>query len=256
MKIGFIGTGEIAKAVILGITNSKLKYKKIYISKRNTKISKFLRSKNNKVKVINNNQKIIDHSDWIFLSITPEVGRKILKHLKFRSSQKIISFISTIKMHELKKYIGKKSIIIRAIPLPPISLGVGPVPIYPKNKDVKNFFDKIGTTIEINSEKLSLNFWTMSSMMAPYYEMLNFLSSWLSKRGLSKDKSEKYISSLFFGLSKNAYQNKYKDLKELVKKSQTPKGLNEQTLQELKKMDFYKKLEVSSNNILKRLNKN
>ena len=48
MKLGFIGTGEIAKAVILGITNSKLKYKKIYISKRNTKISKFLRSKNNK----------------------------------------------------------------------------------------------------------------------------------------------------------------------------------------------------------------
>ena len=61
------------------------------------------------------------------------------------------------------------------------------------------------------------------------------------------------ISSLFLGLSKNAFQNKYKDLRELVKKSQTPKGLNEQALKELKKMNFYKKLKISSNNILKRL---
>ena len=58
--------------------------------------------------------------------------------------------------------------------MPPISLGIGPIPIYPPNKKVKNFFDKIGKTIEINNEKLSLNFWTMSSMMAPYYEMQNF----------------------------------------------------------------------------------
>ena len=30
MKLGFIGTGEITKAVVTGILNSKIKYKKIY----------------------------------------------------------------------------------------------------------------------------------------------------------------------------------------------------------------------------------
>ena len=156
-------------------------------------------------------------------------------------------------MNELKKYIKVKTQIVRAIPLPPISLGVGPVPIYPPDKSVKNFFNKIGTVVEITNENQSLNFWTMSSMMAPYYEMLNYLSNWLIQKGLNKNKAENYITSLFLGLSKNAYQNKYKDLKELVKKSQTPKGLNEQALKELKKMNFYKKLKISSNNILKRL---
>ena len=62
------------------------------------------------------------------------------------------------------------------------------IPIYPPNKKVKSFFNKIGETVEINNEKLSLNFWTMSSMMAPYYEMLNYLASWLTKRGLNKKK--------------------------------------------------------------------
>ena len=45
------------------------------------------------------------------------------------------------------------------------------------------------------------------------------------------------------------------DLKtgKLVNKSQTPKGLNQQALRELKKMNFYKNLNLVSIKILKRL---
>ena len=253
MNLGFIGTGEITKAVIIGILNFKIKFKRIFISSRNKKISNYLKNKSYKITVLNDNQKIIDYSNFIFLAITPEVGRKILKNYQFKKSNTVVSFISTIKLKKLKEYIQTKCQIVRAIPLPPISLGVGPIPIYPPNKKVKNFFDKIGTTIEINSEQMSLNFWTLSSMMAPYYEMLNFFSQWLIKNGLNQNKAESYVSSLFLGLSKNANQNKYKNLKELVNKSQTPKGLNEQALKDLKRLNFYKKLNISSNNILKRL---
>ena len=42
MNLGFIGTGEITKAVVLGITKSNIKYSKIYISKRNKSNSKYL----------------------------------------------------------------------------------------------------------------------------------------------------------------------------------------------------------------------
>ena len=52
MKLGFVGTGQITKAVIYGILNSKIKYSKIYISNRNKKISSHL-SKISK-KIINN----------------------------------------------------------------------------------------------------------------------------------------------------------------------------------------------------------
>ena len=36
MNIGFIGTGKIASSVIIGISKSKISYRKIYISPRNT----------------------------------------------------------------------------------------------------------------------------------------------------------------------------------------------------------------------------
>ena len=52
MKIGFIGTGQITKAVVTGIISSKLKVNKIYISERNKKISKNLKSKSKKIIII------------------------------------------------------------------------------------------------------------------------------------------------------------------------------------------------------------
>ena len=70
--------------------------------------------------------------------------------------------------------------------MPPIALGKGPVPIFPPNKKVKFFFNKIGTTIEIKSEKLSQNFWAISGSMAPFYELLKVLSDWLVKKKLKR----------------------------------------------------------------------
>ena len=49
--------------------------------------------------------------------------------------------------------------------------------------------------------------------------------------------------------------NSKKDLKFLVKESQTPKGLNEQGLKEMSKKGVYKSVVSTLNSIHKRLNK-
>ncbi len=255
MKLGFIGTGKIASSVISGICSSKINYKRIIISRRSKIISQSLKKKFKRITIEKDNQEIINTCDWIFLSVTPTVGEKIIKNLKFKSNQTIISFISTITLAKLKKAVKVKAKIIRAIPLPPISLKKGPVPIYPPNKKVKAFFDKIGTTVEIKNEKLSINFWSISGMMAPFYELLRVMTEWLIKRGVKRNNAQKYITSLFLALSEDAVINSKKDLKYLVKESQTPKGLNEQGVKELTKASFYRSLEKTLNSIHKRLNK-
>ncbi len=255
MILGFIGTGRISSSVIEGIFKSNLKIKKIYISPRNRTIANKLNKRFKKVNISRNNQQLVDKSNWVFLAVTPKIGNKILKKLNFKRNQKIISFISTINLAQLKKMIGKKSKIVRAIPLPPISIRKGPVPICPPDKQVKNFFNKLGTTVEIKNEKLSMNFWVTSGMMAPFYEYLKVLSNWLVRRGIKRKEAQKYITSLFVALSQDSSVNSEKDLKYLVKDSQTPGGLNEQAVKQLKKAGFYKKLEKSLNSIHKRLKK-
>ena len=255
MRLGFIGAGKIASSVIEGICNSRIRYKKIIISKRNNKISIRLKKKFKKIFISKSNQYIVNNSDWIFLSVTPLVGNKIIKNLSFKKKQTIVSFISTIKLSELKKMIKVNADIVRAIPLPPISMKKGPIPIYPPNKKVKNFFNNLGTTIEIKNEKSSINFWSTSGMMAPFYQLLNSMTNWLVRRGVKRANAQKYITSLFLALSEDAVANSKIDLEYLVKESQTPKGLNEQGVKELTKAGFYKSLEKTLNSIHKRLNK-
>ena len=255
MRLGFIGTGKIASSVITGICKSSIKYNKIFISSRNNKISKQLKKKFKRVVIERDNQKIVSSSNWVFLAVTPTVGEKIIRNLKFRSNQTIVSFISTMTIPNLKKMIKVKANIVRAIPLPPISLKKGPVPICPPNKKVKKFFDQIGSTVEIKNEKLSINFWSTSGMMASYYEILNVMSNWLVSKGIKRLDAQKYITSLFLALSEDAVVNSKKDLKYLVKESQTPKGLNEQGLKEMSKKRVYKSVINTLNSIHKRLNK-
>ena len=255
MILGFIGTGKIAVSVITGICKSNIYYKKIIISPRNKKIAQGLKRKFKKIVIAKDNQQIVDQSNWVFLSVTPIVGGKIIKDLKFKSKQTVVSFISTITLSQLKKAINEKVTIVRAIPLPPIALKKGPVPICPPNPKVKAFFNKLGTTVEIKNEKSSINFWSTSGMMAPFYEVLRVMTDWLVKRGVERSNAQKYITSLFLALSEDAVVNSKKNLKNLVKDSQTPKGLNEQGVKELTKAGFYKSLEKTLDSIHRRLNK-
>ena len=255
MNLGFVGTGKITSSVVTGICRSKISFKKIILSPRNINVAKKLKRQFRKVSIAKNNQEIVNSCNWIFLAVTPPVGQKIIKNLKFKSSQTIVSFISTMTLSQLKKAIKVKATIVRAVPLPPISLRKGPVPLFPTNKKVKIFFDKLGTTVEISNEELLNNFWSTSGMMAPFYELLSTMSNWLVKRGVKRDKAQKYVTSLFVALSEDAVVNSNKDLKYLVKESQTPRGLNEQAVKELRKAGFYRSTEKTLNNILKRLNK-
>jgi pyrroline-5-carboxylate reductase len=214
-----------------------------------------LKKKFKKIVIEKDNQNILDQCDWIFLSVTPNVGQKIIQKLRFKSNQTIISFISTINLLELKKMIKVKADIIRAIPLPPISLKKGPVPIYPPNRKVKIFFDKIGSAIEIRNEKLSKNFWSTSGMMASYYQILKIMSDWLVKKGVKRLDAQRYITTLFLALSEDAVVSSKKNLDILVKESQTPRGLNEQGLKVMSKKGVYKSIIKTLNSIHKRLNK-
>ena len=92
-------------------------------------------------------------------------------------------------------------------------------------------------------------------MMAPFYQLLSSMTDWLVNRGVKRSNAQKYITSLFLALSEDAVANSKKDLRYLVKESQTPKGLNEQSVKELRKLGFYRDLNKTAESVLRRLKK-
>ena len=251
MNLGFIGTGHITSSVIEGIFKSKLKIKKIYISPRNKTIAKKLNKRFKKITISSSNQQLIDKSNWIFLAVTPQVGNKILKTLNFKKNKKIISFISTINLKNLKKYTKNKN-ITRVIPLPFIGMKKGPVVIFPADRNVKNFFKHLGKVIEIRSEKISKGFWATSSFMASFYNLALTTSNWLVSKGVKKKEAENYVRELFLALSEDAIHKNKLSLRQLVLESQTPGGTNNYVLKKLKKKKFYKVQQKVLNSIFKK----
>ena len=254
MILGFIGTGKISSSIILGIFKSKLKVKRIYISSRNRSIAKKLAKKFGRVKILKDNQQIINKSSIIILGVTPNVGSKILSKLKFSNNKKIISLISTINLANLKKLTKNKN-IVRATPLPPIEIKKGPIVICPPNKTAKNLFKHLGEVIEIRNEKLSNKFWSTASIMAAYYEILNTSTNWLIRKGINKNLAQNYIAELFLSFSQDAVNKRSQGFKKLVAESQTPKGLNMQVLNELKRGKFFSKFAKALENVNKRVSK-
>ena len=85
MKLGFVGTGKIATSVIIGICTSKISFTEILISPRNKSIANSLKKKFKKVIIARDNQEIIDRCNWVFLSVTPTIGKKTQLHLSIIS---------------------------------------------------------------------------------------------------------------------------------------------------------------------------
>ena len=158
MKLGFIGTGKITSSVISGVCTSKINYKKIFISSRNIRVAKGLKRKFKKIYIEKNNQKIVDNCEWIFLAVTPVVGHKIIKNLRFRSNQTIISFISTINLSELRRMVKVKADLVRAIPLPPISLKKGQCLFVHQIKKLKIFSIKLDQLLKLKMKNYQLIF--------------------------------------------------------------------------------------------------
>ena len=254
MNIGFIGTGKITTSVIQGLFRSKIKLKQILISERNKKNSSALSKQFKKVKVVKNNQDIINNSSWVFIAVVPTVAKKILQELTFKKNQTVVSFVSTLNMNYLKKTIQPATNIVKAAPLPTIASKLGPIILLPNNAKVTKFFNHLGMAIVAKNEQENNHLWAMTATMATFFEYCNTLESWLVKRKVNPNKAKDLIASLMFGLSHSMLLSKTKT-KQLVSDYQTKKGINEEFLKGLKQSGTFNAMNSNLTKILERIKK-
>jgi pyrroline-5-carboxylate reductase len=103
MILGFIGIGKIASSVITGICCSNIKYKQIFISSRNKKISSSLKKKFKKIIYQKQIKKLLINLIGFFYLLLPTVGEKIIKDLKFRIKSKSNKFHINNNFISIKK---------------------------------------------------------------------------------------------------------------------------------------------------------
>jgi pyrroline-5-carboxylate reductase len=253
MKLGFIGVGKIATSVIEGIFNAKINIREVILSPKNRQNANSLRNKFKKIKIAKSNQDVLDRSNWVVLSVTPKVGKQILKKLKFKKNHIVLNFMSTIHNQELKKIIFPARQIFKIAPLPMIKYNIGPIIIYPKNKTIEKFFNKLGKVIATSNDKENKKLWVMTSFMATYLEIFNTAHKWFTKKGINKNKSKEYINHLFKALNNELLKNSNYSIDKMVKEFQTKGGINEELLIRAKKSQIFKNLSEGFDKIYSRV---
>lgn len=160
-KIGIIGYGNIAEAMVSGLLNSKFaKSEDIIASSRNEK--KLNRAEEEFcIEVTRNNLKVVENVEVLIISVKPLVMGKILEEIKDVISDDtiLVSVVSSVSIDDIEEVVGKNKKIIRTMLNTPVMVNEGMSTLamneqvtYPEMDYVVDMFRSFGKA-EIVEEK-------------------------------------------------------------------------------------------------------
>lgn len=253
MRLGFIGTGTITAALVTGLCRAGPPPESILVSPRNAERAAALAAAFCEVRVAEDNQAVVDGSDWVVLAVTPRLAREVVGALRFRAEQRILSLMAVLTLSEVAALTAPATKVCRAVPLPPVARGVGPIALCPPDPEVEALLDRVGSVVAVDDEARLSDLAAVTALMAPFYALLARTQAWLTGRGSDGEVASRYVAALFHGLSLDAAEAGARDLETLVAESQTPGGLNEQALARLRKAGWYDEIDRVLDTILARL---
>lgn len=255
MKLGFIGVGTIASAIVNGFCKDDCKEHEIYLSPRNEKKATELEKKYDNVYKCTSNQDVLDQADVIILAVIPRMAEEILKPLTFKATHTVVSFMSDFPVSKIENIIGNVHKVVRVLPLPFNAMCVGPVVVYPKDEEVCDLFTKVGNVIGVDQESKMEIMLAITGVMSAYYGLTYEVEQWGEKAGLTRSESVGYTSAFFEALSIQAGNCQNEDVNALANEY-TPGGLNEMGLLEVRdKSHAYDAWVTALDQILARLQK-
>jgi pyrroline-5-carboxylate reductase len=221
MRLGFVGTGTIAAAMVEGLGGGAV------LSPRGAAVAADLARRFPDVTVAADNQAVVDQCDLVVLSIRPQVAEEVLRRLQFRPGQKVISLIAATQIDTLCGWIGHDLPIIRAVPLPFVASRRGVTPIFPADAEIAALFDRLGHAIPCQTLQEFDLLAVGSALMGSYFGLLEVAQDWLVGQGLPPTAARAYLSALFANLGTVA-ETGTSTFSDLRAEYSTKGGLNEQ----------------------------
>jgi pyrroline-5-carboxylate reductase len=177
--IGFIGSGNMAEALIKGIITARLyKPANIFISDIRPQRLKHL-AKKYKVKPAKDNRELAGKADIIVLSVKPQNMTDALESIRNTVSSKklVISIAAGVKTSRIADVLGNVA-IIRAMPNTPALIGEGASALFANAKakpileKAKAVFSAVGQAVVVDNEDLIDAVTAVSGSGPAYYFLL------------------------------------------------------------------------------------
>lgn len=235
--ISFIGAGNMAFAIIGGLTNenSELAVKKNQITlfdANPAQYDKFV-GDFNIAKDINEAVK----ADIIFLAVKPQNYADVLNEIKDTDfdGKILISIAAGISTEFIEKIVGKCA-VVRTMPNTPLLVGKGLTALC-RNKNVSDadfdlvekMFAASGSTIRIEESEMNKIITATSSSPAYVFLFIKAICDGALAQGLKCDDVRKAVCDAVIGSAYLARESKL-SLEELIRMVTSPKGTTEQAM--------------------------
>lgn len=248
-NVGFIGAGNIATAIINGITSSGyIKTESLYVF--DTSSDKLQSFKDKGFVVCSSAEELVQNCDFVFLTVKPQVYETVLNQIKNCAENTcFVDVAAGISIDFVKKTLGFDAPVIRVMPNTPLLYGFGATALVHASpvtdaqfSFVKGCFDSCGITVVVDEEHI--NTITAISGSAPAYIMRtakNFID-FAENNGMSRSDAESLVLQTLIG-SANMILKSDNSIDELIKNVTSPNGTTEAGLKSLNNDEFDKTVE-------------
>lgn len=245
-KIGFIGAGKMAQAMIEGILKAnQIARENIMVSAATDKtIDRF--KTNYQLAATKDNQEVARFSDILFLAVKPDLHSKLIAEIKNEIKHEviIITIAAGITLDDIEREFGYKIKSVRTMPNTPSLVGEGMSAICPNGsmtedeiKEIENLFHTFGKTERMDEKLMDAIPAISGSSPAYVYMFIEALADGGVIQGIPRDKAYRLAAQAVLGAAKMVLETGIHpgQLKDNVC---TPGGATIEAVAALEKMQF------------------
>jgi len=222
MRIGILGTGAIAAAVVTGIAAQD---HKIVVSTRSQARSAALADQFANV-TVGDNQAVIDGSDLVLVGLMADVARATLPGLRFRADQGVASMMAGVSLADLSPLVAPAVAEAIVIPFPAIASGGSPVLICPPSHLLAGIFGVANHVFELADETALAAHMAAQAALSPAVKLVAETADWLAHRTGNAPDAERFMRVLIGGALTAAPLDQAGVLARLLADLNTKGGLN------------------------------
>jgi pyrroline-5-carboxylate reductase len=253
-KIGFLGAGNMAQAIIHQLIETKtLKPTQVWASNRSEgKLVKL--SEQYGIGTYKTNEELVDQCDIVILGTKPQDLTEALEPIatSFIESHLVISLAAGMTMDSLQKLLPDVSQMVRIMPNTPVAIGravvgycMSPGAIVAEHT-IRELLAPLGYLVKAD-EGESFQALTVScgSGTGFVYELMQYWTEWLEEHGYETAVARKMTVETFLGASLMAEKAENIPLQDLQDRVVSKKGVTAAGLQSMRELEIERALRYS-----------
>lgn len=175
MRLGFLGTGTIAEAVVRGLAPDG---HQITVSERSAVRAARLAGEFANVTVARN-QGVVDASEVVFLGLMAEQAAEVLGGLRFRADQRVVSFMAGMAIEEVSVLVAPARAVAVMLPYPGIAQGGSPILALGDVAVIEALFAPANTVYALRDAAELEAYLCAQAVLSPAVQMVGVAAEWL-----------------------------------------------------------------------------